>query len=118
MQTEFFKEGISRGDCLRACIASLTGIPFEQIHHSVQMEDYLGLILNNGFDINCTDRIEKVESNGIDGYFIGVGPTPRGPYHAVIINKNGDLVHDPHPSGVGISKLVYIYEIEKILQKL
>lgn len=34
---------------------------------------------------------------------IGCGSSPRGPWgHAVVVDEHGQLLHDPHPSGVGV----------------
>ena len=45
---------------------------------------------------------------------LGAGPSPRGPFrHVVVLDPNtGDMIHDPHPSGAGVTE---IDELELIL---
>lgn len=38
-------------------------------------------------------------------YSIGVGPSPRGPFHHAIVCKNGVMVFDPHPSDDGLLEI-------------
>lgn len=45
---------------------------------------------------------------------LGAGPSPRGPFrHVVVLDPNtGDMIHDPHPSGAGVTE---VDEVELIL---
>ncbi|MDE2107112.1 MAG: hypothetical protein KGL39_58435, partial [Patescibacteria group bacterium] len=59
-------------------------------------------------------RLAEV-SRGIDGFFVAGGPSPRIPNggHAVVVNNSLKIVHDPHPSKVGIPSITDIYMIER-----
>ena len=45
---------------------------------------------------------------------LGAGPSPRGPFrHVVVLDpKTGAMIHDPHPSGAGVTE---VDEVELIL---
>ena len=45
---------------------------------------------------------------------LGAGPSPRGPFrHVVVLDlETGRMVHDPHPSGAGVTE---VDELELIL---
>lgn len=95
------------GDCWKACIASLYNVEdYDSVPHFVTFDDwwkrthqYVREITGKSFQ---KWRDPKYLPGGIE-LFIGTGPSPRGDfYHAVIVDRAGNLVHDPHPSGLGI----------------
>lgn len=110
-QSTFYKEGESKGDCLRSCIQTLTGIQDLPLYTNV--ERYEKLLEHNGWHVEY-DSIPYLDQYvGVDGCFIGTGPAERGCWHAVIVDNKGDLVHDPHPSGKGLISLESITIIQK-----
>ena len=115
-QTLFYnKELNQRGDCLRACIATLLDIKPETLPHSTHFSDYIEVeeIYWNYTGFMCVDSLDKIQDEeGIDGLFMAYGESSRGCYHAVIINKQGEIVHDPHPSKEGIKDIQGIWIIE------
>lgn len=95
------------GDCWKACIASLMGIEdYDSVPHFVALEDWWGATYNYVWETTGQSLRKWRDAQHIpDGMdlFIGVGPSPRGDFHhAVIVDRAGNLVHDPHPSGMGI----------------
>ena len=95
------------GDCWKACIASLLEVEdYDSVPHFVAMDEwwretcaYVWGRAGKGL-MKWRDRTLLPE--GIE-LFIGTGPSPRGDfYHAVIVDREGNLVHDPHPSQLGI----------------
>ncbi len=112
----------SEGNCIQAGLASLTGIPLEECFHAFDHpdDDMWGIKLVNWLDskgysysatlynaINKEDvcTLENIKiMEGINGFFLaGVySPSERlnddGSLseHAVIINKNFEIVHDPN----------------------
>jgi hypothetical protein len=94
-----------RGDCLRACIASLLELDPQEVPHfaasdepwSVTMNDWLGPrgLYAAGFCLAQEDEPPVPR--------IRVGPSPRGDWcHAVVVDADGSE-HDPHPSRAGLS---------------
>lgn len=102
------------GDCMRACVASIFEWPIENVPNF--MEDgpsYYGRKLKKWcdsigitaleirFDDKETERLIK------DCYVVAIGKSPRSTeeneFQHGIVWHNGKMVHDPHPSGNGIS---------------
>lgn len=121
-QTKFYnKELNTRGNCLTACIASLFDMNIEDVPFFIEEPDYPynveHFIENNGYKLEGTGILSKIKEeykdfNGIDGYYIAVGMGNRGVYHCCIY-KDGEMVHDPHPSNDGIQSIEYIYLITR-----
>lgn len=95
------------GDCWKACIATLLGIQdYDSVPHFVTFEDWWGETVryvwaNTGQSLRKW-RDPRNIPEGIE-LFIGTGPSPRGAFqHAVIVDREGCLVHDPHPSRLGV----------------
>ena len=133
-QTEFSSadtEPQQYGNCLSACLASLTGIPLSDIPNFASLyaktgywsEAFTKFLLGHGYQFieyfyfpqnwNWNDLLKQ--SNGIDGYFICGGVSPRNTFvgHAVIY-KDGVMAHDPHPSREGLIVLEDAYIIERL----
>lgn len=52
-----------------------------------------------------------------DDYYLVSGQSLRGTHH-VCVYKDGELVHDPHPSGLGLESEVNYEWIRKVKRKL
>jgi hypothetical protein len=50
-------------------------------------------------------RTPLPEKIGLSGYVILCGDTDRGEYTHSVIAKDGEIVHDPHPSRDGIKSI-------------
>lgn len=108
------------GDCFLACLASLLEIPIETIPEFQNMDAWhtplISFIESHGCEFygSAYGRDIKTYSPGIDGYYIVTGGSPRGLArgHSVIY-RNGVMVHDPHPSGDGITSESSAYMIER-----
>lgn len=116
-QTRFFDPtlpvGEQRGNCLQAVIASLLDLPLEIVPHFVQ--DHV----DSDGDRDWWDSLVTfVRSHGWNPHFavpivdypgqhlFVSGPSPRGEgddglWH-VVIYRDGELVHDPHPDRTGL----------------
>ncbi len=99
-----FQDEKNTGNCLQACIATLFGLPLEEVPHFATMGDYWfqNLIkwgLGHGILTMMLDGYPPSEIYTIMG-----GPSPRGNFtHAVVVGPNNEVVHDPHPSGDGLA---------------
>lgn len=116
------------GDCFRACIATILGLPREDVPHFVKLGT-----ADDGTDIRDDDGQPRwanltqawLAERGLTFYYWDIGeaapaanrieqsayphiilsgPSPRGPFpHAIVgDNETGEPVHDPHPSRDGI----------------
>ncbi|KKK94317.1 hypothetical protein LCGC14_2684070 [marine sediment metagenome] len=109
-QTIFSKEG----NCFPACIASILEIPLGSIPNFcveypsdwlVETNRWLGK--NHGFAlilIQALGEPDQLPAFATDVYHIMSGPAERGLQHSVV-GRNGIMVHDPHPSGAGLTKV-------------
>lgn len=128
-QTKFSSaDGSTHGNCLAACVASIFEIPIDQVPAWEEMgeewsDSFLQFIEESGYEyegsyvVNGGTWGDMLQwSAGVDGYFIVGGKSPRSYVqrgHAVIY-RNGEMVHDPHPSGDGLSLVEDVYLIEKM----
>lgn len=118
MQTTFAAkddggEWLARGNCLQAALASIFDLDLDDVPHFVGMgEDvwweqfWLWLRARN-----IEVHYERVA--GDDGEFYGWrplqvpyllgGPSPRGEFSHVVVAKNHEVIHDPHPDGTGLA---------------
>ncbi len=104
----------SYGNCYQAALSSLMELPMDIIPHFAAMSDdewssWQGKLRhwfeNFGFKYMGTGRPEThdlASFEGVDGYVIVGGLSPRGNWNHAVIYHKGVLVHDPHPSQAGI----------------
>lgn len=104
----------NRGDCFRACVASILEVPLEEVPNFMedgrkQFDDNLDKWLKDQSFTMLDCRIlepEVVWRYLKDCFVIACDESPRSTVedtfdHAVIF-KNGALIHDPHPGGAGL----------------
>lgn len=120
------KEGSPRGNCMRACLASILEIGIDDIPSFEQEPDetwkgtFIEFLHSQGLTYNgLIQNPTQEELNsypGLDGYYMVGGESPR-PWvkcgHGVVYYK-GQPCHDPHPSGEFLKKVWFIYKIERI----
>lgn len=109
------------GNCFSSCIASILNIdllsvpPFQDMGADWFQALFYFLAQNN-LEFYGTGRKEDVYSYniGVDGYYIVNGSSPRGfkRGHSIIF-KDGIMVHDPHPSRLGVSDIWSYFMIER-----
>lgn len=119
-------DGNIRGNCFRACLASMLEIPniddipaFEQMSNETWFQVFYKWLVSVGYQFHGTghpDGKKEFEYEGIDGYYMAVGKSPREYVKAGhgVVYKQGKLVHDPHPNNEGILTFDSFYMIEKI----
>ena len=106
------------GNCFATVIACLLEIEIEEVPAVEELfdtdQDWVNLmqkfVNEKGYlwlSISNKNEVEK------DEFYIAIGPSPRGVSHAVIY-KNGELYHDPHPSGLGILEVKHLEYLEKL----
>lgn len=114
------------GNCLSACVASLLDMQIEDLpHFSWHMSDWFRILYmfleDHGYSVKMlpikNNPDWKTEFNGIDGYLIVGGGSPRGIKngHAVIY-KDGQPFFDPHSDNTFLTSEDDFYVIEKMEQ--
>ena len=106
--------GKKRGNCMQATVASLLELPLDDVPHFL-LKKNLGTFgmhkffwklgfepcyINRGkFDTEFMRKI-AVFDGGVNGYFYGVvkSQTFENVWHAVIVDENLNIVHDPNPN--------------------
>jgi hypothetical protein len=111
-------EGISLGNCLAACLASMLEIPlwmvppFEEMYARPDWRERIDKWLARMFVVrrafNSGHQVDQLPE-----YYVAHGLSPRGVQHAVIYRR-GFLVHDPHPSDTGIAEVEETWHLEPI----
>lgn len=111
------------GDCLRAAVASLTGLPLDAVPHFGLFGASWWQVMRRwartrGDDFACVRphhgsveyAIPDYHSPTWTGFMIGGGPSPRGPWrHVVVVDRRLTLVHDPHPSDRGVVRVDEVF---------
>lgn len=112
------------GDCVTACYASILELPLwmvPQWHHMYGRPDYMKRQqewLRTMFDMEevsihlgslgqVLDEDDQEDYDNLPEFYIAIGPTVRGGHHAVVYS-NGKLVHDPHSSDLGLTKVIEV----------
>lgn len=116
------KLNIIDGNCLQAVVASLLNLKLGDVPNFATSETwwqdvvdffrkhgyYFDISLYNGPSVKEEYHIKRVlEFGGIDGYFWASVPSPayfntHGTYHAIIVDKFLNIIHDPNPGYSGI----------------
>lgn len=97
------------GDCMRACVASILDLPMEAVPHFVKNGNAAmyhsvlkAFMYAHGWknkDVGRHDGVLRWKPYHINGYYLASVPSANyeGVYHAVIIDREGVVVHDPSP---------------------
>ncbi len=113
-QTRFYDAALpvheQRGNCLQAAIASLLDLPLGDVPHFVQdhvdsdgqrdwWDSLVAFVRSQGWNPHAAMPITDYP----DQHLFVSGPSPRGGgiWH-VVIYRDGQLVHDPHPDRTGL----------------
>lgn len=121
-QTKF---GYPDGNCMMACVASITEIPLDELPDLRTEADLVGkswwyvsekALAKNGWIILWHEvEVDKLIP---PGWSIANGDSPRGitnkdgsPVGHSVVVFDGELKHDPHPSDSGLDGPPYSYYI-------
>ena len=127
-------EGVG-GNCYQACLASVLDLPLDAVPHFVAIEGptdpssgalwffeaRLWLRETFGLDLYSYDTADEPTPRGVfasadlapcQQAAIGCGKSPRGDFlHAVVVDLDGVMVHDPHWSRSGIAGPLTAFEV-------
>ena len=97
------RPGVRRGNCLQAAFASLFELPLEAVPHFVAEDDWWGC-LERWLAARGLLPVWVPHSDVIPWGipYLATGVSPRGEFKHVVIEQNGELIHDPHPEGTGL----------------
>jgi len=98
------------GNCFAACLASLLGCGLAAIPEFSDDDEIFAeqlqcfLLTQNKFYIELKPEDEMLETIFKYGmtFHIVEGTSPRGGRHACV-GLNGEIIHDPHPGGTGLT---------------
>ena len=113
--------GGKRGNCMQAAVASLLELPLDDVPHFLNKKNLgtYGMFkffrewgfdpcyINRGkYDTEFMRKIAKFDG-GVDGYFYGVvkSQTFENVSHAVIVDENLNIIHDPNPNQLALKLL-------------
>jgi hypothetical protein len=108
----------NHGNCMQAAIASLLELELEEVPNFIETEkevdrefdkSMVGWLYKNGYEPcfifkarHSTDMLKRIAEfdGGKNGYFYAAVPssTFENCSHAVIVDKNLNVVHDPNPN--------------------
>lgn len=98
--------GDMKGNCFAACIASLLELELATVpnfcvdHHSRWWDVLNDWLEPRGFVAIMLEGAEMQHYRS--AYVIASGPSPREGVSHSVLYRNGELVHDPHPSRAGL----------------
>jgi len=110
------------GNCEQAAVASLFGLNLEEVPNFIELgsgyhQGIIDFYFSRGYSFeielcywNEGDFADLTNYNGVDGLFVASVASPKyfdpkevvPSCHAVIINKNFEIVHDPNPEYANI----------------
>ncbi len=109
-----------KGNCMQAAIASLFELDLEEVPNFIELEDWVlkfkDMYKNRGYCygiLNLSERTTKdiikkalKFDGGVKGYFYASVPSRRfnGCSHAVIIDSDLNVIHDPSPNNLWLDE--------------
>ena len=101
------------GNCLATALASILEISVSRVPEFENMGDDWFVEMLKWLESIGLDLVQWQHEVVLPGYYLVMGTSPRDEkINHQVIYKNGELVHDPHPSRDG---LVNIKEVMAIL---
>jgi hypothetical protein len=108
-QTRFGKPD---GNCYAACIASILDRPLEEFDNrpvdfeNEFTESWQAFMATKGYALVEVLAGQTLITRGL--HYIASGPSPRGPFDHAVVYRDGELVHDPHPSRDGVERVTWL----------
>ncbi len=106
-------------NCLRACIASILEIDLDSMPPFEDLDQEWMFRLRRWMKVfNSKAVIKKEPSNPPRGFSIAAGPTNRSLVTHYVVAFNGHVIHDPHPSNDGLTRIDSYWSIALLPEKL
>jgi hypothetical protein len=102
--------GNKNGNCVQACVASILELPLSDVPHFLEYNDWWEALnwflgCRGMYAVDLMINVHKRAGFVCRGYHLINGPNTRnGVLHAVV-GKDGRMVHDPFPGGLGLKKI-------------
>lgn len=96
-----------QGDCFGACLASLIHVTLDKVPYmtvSTWQRVSHRFLAEHHFRMLDLPR-DYAKHLGRETYYIVNGKSPRGDFLHAVIYRDGQLAHDPHPSGLGVENI-------------
>lgn len=109
-QTIMATDPARKGNCLSACVATFLDRPLDEVPHFAEYSTdrtdawwdlLIGYMAGHGY---WPTDLESVNDAEPGEWLFVMGPSPRGLMHQVIY-RDGELLHDPHPSRDGVTEI-------------
>ena len=117
-----FPEGTKIGNSMTASYASFLDLKLNECPHvdALPYSELKGWLEEHGYEEegSAFDPYLRKEVEG-DEFYLAYGKSPRGEsfYHNVVMNK-GEIFHDPHPDGGGLTEITGYIIFYKIFDTL
>lgn len=101
-------DGVNRGNCLQAAIASLLELPLDEVPHAVLGTDEAWWPdLQHWSRTTVAMDLVALPPGGWTpcGYHLITGRTRGGRLYHATVGCNGQIVHDPHPAGESLRRV-------------
>lgn len=98
--------GSAEGNCFAAAVASVLEVSLEDLpplNDARQVPDLNRWLALNRPGLQFTWVHFSTYIGSAPGFYLAAGISPRGISHAIVVDQDGTMVHDPHPSKAGIS---------------
>lgn len=116
LQDKFYDDSLpddkQRGNCLSAAVASVLELELHEVPNFVEIDDDGGqhwfehvcqFVKSHGYDyIFWPVEDERCPTPEPGEFYLMAGKSPRGNFYHIVVYRDGEMVHDPHPSGAGI----------------
>lgn len=89
------------GNCVAACLASVTGAPIETFDHIIDAPNWWHEFEKSWMAHGYLALSLAADDGRPSGLHLASGPSPRGIRHQCVY-RDGELLHDPHPSRAGL----------------
>ena len=115
-----FKKG-KFGNCVQSCVASLFDLPLSQVPHFVTYGNEMMCVLRDFCDshgykfsgIKKNPNECDLKFEGVNGFYIIGGKSPRNKYGHAVIYKDGMPFFDVHPDNTFTRTIENLYLITR-----
>jgi hypothetical protein len=121
-------DGTTPGNCMQAALASLLELPLNSVPHIALFGERWGdavhsFLSSRGMDLRVFNdwgshqawweavgvQVYPIEDMPITPPMLAVGKSNNGPWSHVVVWEHGEMLHDPHPNGLGLKGDPYEY---------
>lgn len=93
-----------RGNCIQAAIASVFELELDEVPNFIAARSWFAA-LNHWLESSGLVAIMVPITDFLvpaDTLYLLIGTSPRGEWTHIVVCRNGEVIHDPHPSQDGL----------------